>query len=156
MEFIKNKWILLDTNVLLKAARDPSKFTQLFSFIEKYNCKLAYNQMIRAEFLQSIWKPELITKAELFLENLKIIDIPFNNFKELTDLAMEATRKLRKNKKNLPGLIDSYLISLIKFYNGNLLLLTSNHKDFAYSLNRFHIETIEFNEEEITNYGFYR
>lgn len=155
-KMIKDKWILLDTNILLKASRDPQKFEELFNLIKEANCKLAISQLVRAEFLQSVWDPALINVRENFLKNLNIVDIPMRPLADLTDMVMRITRSLKKQKVPLADLVDSYLIALAELYKPNLIVLTINHKDFAYNLDRFYVKALEISEKEVLTLGFYK
>lgn len=154
-EKLKNKWILTDTNILLKASRNPEAFSDVFNLIKDANCQMAYCQLVRAEFLQSVWQTKLIDAQEKFLEDLNMVDLPLRPLAELTNLVMKNTRQLRKSQKPLPDLTDSYLIALAQKYNPNLVVLTTNHKDFAYTLKRFYVEALEISEKEILTVGFY-
>lgn len=153
---LETKWVLIDTNILLKAARNPQGFLPIFEIIKKTKCQPVYCQLIRAEFLQSVWQPELIKEMENFLTDLNIVDLPMKPFVKLTDEVMSMSRALRARKKALPDLVDSYAAALVKQYSPNLILITENHKHFAYNLKRFHIWPLDLSEEEIVTVGFYK
>lgn len=153
---LKTKWILFDTNVLLKASRNPRAFLPILDCIKDTGCQPVYCQLIRAEFLQSVWQPELIEAMEKFLVDLNIQVIPMRPLGELTDEVMKMTRKLRARKKVLPDLVDSYATVLVNKYKPNLILITENHKHFAYNLERFYVWPLDLNEEEILTIGFYK
>lgn len=153
-KYIERKWVLLDTNVLLRAARQPEKFLELFNFLRDAGCKPAYCQLVRAEFMQSVWQPELIQAQEVFLTDLNIEMLPMA-VDELTDDVVKMTRALRSRGRALPGLVDSYLTALVKKYSPNLVLLTENHKHFAYNLKRFAVWPLDLSEQDIVCLAFY-
>lgn len=153
---LERKWLFLDTNVLLKAARNPEAFLPILKVIQGAGCQPAYCQMIRAEVLQSVWQPELIAALEQFLKDLNIVDVGMTPLDKLTDDVMDITRWLRARKKPLPDLVDSYAIALVKKYSKNMILVTENHKDYAYTLKRFYVHPIELNEQDIVTLGFYK
>ncbi len=155
-ESLFRKWVLFDTNILLKASRHPQKLLPILKLLQETQCRPVYCELIRAEFLQSVWQPELIEEMETFLIDLSIQMLPMTPMDVLTDEVMNMTRVLRKKKKTLPDLVDSYAAALVKKYKNNLILITSNHKHFAYNLNRIDILPIEISEEEVITIGFYQ
>ncbi len=147
---LHNSWLLIDTNVLFKASKNYELFYDLFKQLINLKCQLTFNELIKTEFLQSVWQPELINDQKKFLQKLNVKNVPIS----LQELSI--TRHLRARKRPLPELVDSYNIALIKKYSPNLKLLTSNHRDFGYSLKRFHVHPLEINPQEILTLGFYK
>lgn len=152
---LKNKWVLLDTNILISSSQNPEAFSSIFTLFKEVNCRPVFCQLVRAEYLQSVWQKELIEEREQFLKDLDIEDITLRPMDQLTDSVMAFTRKLRARREPLPDLVDSYLIALAKKYSPNLLILTANHKDFAYSLERLYVHPIELSKQKVITVGLY-
>ena len=132
--YLKQSFILLDTNILIDAIKNPSAYQPLFDLFEENDCKALLDPNVRIEFLRGAR-----TQNELKLHKDFLITI-FGT--ESADLSVsvdiyEIARKLmwcaqlNENKHiKLPDALIGAQIYKYRTTHGNLLLATRNHVDF--------------------------
>jgi hypothetical protein len=153
--YLKNKWLILDTNFLMYAQNKVEIFDIFLKKIKELKCQLVSCAFIRAEFLRSEPNNNLYQQKLDFLNELSVDDLPLNSFANIIDGVISKGRDLRRKKYPVPGFVDACLMELVCMYASNLYIATFNHKDFAYGLKRVAILPFEFSKEDVKVLGIY-
>lgn len=127
---IKNKYIILDTNILIKALENFSAFESLFIFLKNVDCAIVDFPLIRFEFTRNIFLPGHRESRERFLDILSPSPLPFKE--KLIEDSLEIARIYAHQgvQKGQISLVDCCIAAYLKQYKENLFLITLNHKDF--------------------------
>jgi hypothetical protein len=162
VEILRNKHLLLDTNILINSAKYPLEFETFFEELSAFHIVPIIDEAIKLEFLRSAnTQKKLLIKINyltLLLGNdQKRLDLPIT-----IDTLVNARRFSNLShylnlKKQSISLGDSILSAQLKKYSGSLYLATMNHKDFPLRLfNRVLVKNIETSDELFTIgiYGF--
>lgn len=152
---LDRKAILFDTNVLLESAKQTEAFAEVFSFIQDCHCRPQYFSFIEFEFFARIYQEELVRERRKFLETLNIERLATNPVDDLIVRATKISHTYASRGKASPGITDCCILALLEKYEGNLFLLTANHKDFYPFLDRLFLCPVSF-DDKIINLGFYR
>lgn len=154
-DVLRDKTLLLDTNVLMDAYRLPSEFYELLQELVSLGCDVITTKTIVIEFLGSTTNEDDLSKKVAFLEmllgkHLQHGYLPIDrDFPDATDFLAFS----RAANKFQPADFELYLT--LKKYRQHLLLVTRNHKDFPTKLvNRVSFITL-LGKTEIHTYGVY-
>lgn len=135
MEKLRNKHILLDTNILINSAKYQSEFKEFFNELKKYNVSPNIDCSIKLEFLRTANTQKNLSIKINYLNILlgndeKRLDLPITE-KTLVDARRLSNLFHYLNiKKHSISAIDSIISAQLKKYSNNLFLATMNHKDF--------------------------
>lgn len=161
LEAIKNKYLLLDTCLLIATVRDEDSFSDFFEQIKLNNISLAMDSTIEFEFLRSSNTMEALqvkagwlskffgAKVDRF--NLPVTIVQYEDARKIANLYSFSDSK---NSSKISA-ADCLIAAQLKKYEGNLFLATLNNCDFPLSIfNRREIITID-SEKQIFNVGIY-
>ncbi len=164
-ELLREKFLLLDTNVLIYFLKYPPFMAALIKRLEEAGVNLVLDDLVKFEFLRGANSPNEEATLKDFLQKLFRISmeeveksqfvITAETIKLATEIANIYSSRLKNTRIEL---VDCFIAGQMKKYNAtkaNLYLATVNHKDFPKLLfDRVGIETID-TDEDIINIGFY-
>jgi len=156
---IKNKHLILDTNILINASKYWGQYSDFFNLLNSLEVKLVIDDSIKFEFLRGASTKENLVQNEEFLLGLDKADLAVN--KEIFETAREISNIYVRNIRNSNQKIsfaDCLIAGQMKKYNEQreqLFFATENNTDFPLLLfDRIHIHTIDL-ESRISNVGIY-
>jgi len=154
---ITGKFVVADTNILIKAFENPSYFKGFFEFLIDCNCDIANSELVNFEFTRNDYLPEIIKLKEEFLAKINAtFTIPYTNgiLKEALEIAKVYSHQ--GIQKGQISLVDCCIAALLKQYDKKLFLVTLNHLDFPISLfDREYIFPINAGDN-VMSLAFYR
>lgn len=159
---LENKFLLIDTNILIDYSKYPIFFTSFIKNLRAYNVNLVVDQTVRFEFMRtanSTQKEETLKEFINFFLDKGKVELPINDA-TVAEAIQIANIYAWKNTQKIE-LADCFLASAMRKFNEGssqprLYLATQNHKDFPkYIFKRVGIETIDIKQENIINIGFY-
>ncbi len=128
-KILENKFILLDSNVLIYAYDRPDLLAPVFDFISLSKCAPVYFPLIEFEFKRGDINDDLRKKKQELIDNLKMANMPLKSddiFKNANAIANAYAVK----KHDKASIVDCFIAAYIQKYKENLFLLTSNYRDF--------------------------
>ena len=151
------KWVLLDTNIFIKAFESPDAFEKLFVFFNNCKCEATYFELIEFEFTKNVFLAEHRQARENFFR--KIAPSPLASLRgELIHDALEISRIYAHQKinKGQIALVDCCIAAYLKKHASTLFFVTLNHKDFPLLLfDRHYIYPID-TQKEVLAPAFYQ
>jgi hypothetical protein len=160
IEELKNKTILLDTNIIIEFAKCPSYFKGFFDDLKDSDVVSAVDESIKCEFLRKSNTIDKRGQKEKLLDLLLGIGEKRTELKITNEIFVEATLLSNVfnflNDKNSSSIVDCLLAAQLKKFGENLYLATMNNKDFPMKIfDRVCIFNIEMGDE-IKNIGVYK
>lgn len=127
---LDHKFVIFDTNILLKALDHFEAFKELLDFFKEKNCRGVRNPLIEFEFLNGSFTPVHLEERLKFLEIVVPTSLPLNDqiIKEAVNIARIYAHQKIANKQIY--LVDSCIAAYLKQFHNNLFLVTLNHRDF--------------------------
>lgn len=162
IEKIKNKAVLLDTNVLIDSSKYPSEFKSFYSLLQENSVKSILNPIAKLEFTRSARTKDEIKAQELFLDKLLgkprfELDTHNETFKQILEYSKNISLiYVRLNDNKAMSLGDLLIGSIMAKYFSNSILATQNHSDFLPPLFKLiDLELIRLGSGKIKVIGFY-
>lgn len=153
---LKRQHVLFDTNVISHAIAHQmdGHFNELFFCLKEQDCAPIITEMIEYELLQGALLPAHKSAKKKFLDQLGGARIPITQ--ETWSTAIEIGQIYTRNSLKNYRIVDTCLSAHLKQYQKNLVLLTSNLRDFPLCIHeRIGVHTIDMGAEIVT-YGFLR
>lgn len=163
---IENKFLLLDSNVVINYSRFVPSYEGLFNELDQNNVNLVIDPFVRFEVLQYAKnKSEREDLENEIFENLfngDDLSTPTAD-RELYELAVKISNlyQAKVDRSSKISTVDTFLAARMVKYNReeeeqDLFFATENHHDFPQEIfERIGIETID-REDQIHNIGFYK
>lgn len=154
-EKIRNKYLLFDTGIIIRAFEHFEVFEEFFGFLKQNNCTPVFFSLIEFEFIRGVNTQFNRKKREEFLEFLAMEQMEFKADEAKSDLiAIANAYSLRRHSS--ASVVDCCIASFLKKYSKNLFLITLNHKDFpTFLFDRFFIYPVD-TDKEVFPIGFYQ
>jgi len=155
-KLIQDQYIVLDTNILIKALGNLEPFKELFQFLRNSNCDRVNFELVNFEFTRNDFLPELKKIKEEFISKINFTNLPYTP--DLLKQAIKIARVYSHQgiQKGQISLVDCCIGALLKQYNKKLFLATLNHSDFPTALfDREYIWPIDA-KNNIFTVAFYR
>src|SRR5690606_31490043 len=135
MEHLKNKWLLLDTNVLIEQFLnyDDSFWKCFEKDLAQLNCKLIITLEIHFELFRRMRSEQDHENFMGFLERVRVGVFALSN-PEGWERATKIGQLYALAKWDGIGAIDCILASYLQHYAQNLYLATFNNRDFPVTL----------------------
>jgi len=162
LKLLKNKHLLLDTNVLIYSLKFIAEgcFNEFFNNLSKFNVKSVIDEYVRFEFLRSSrTKANLETKKN-FLNSLlggKTWQLPVT--KEILDNANELALIYSNKNPDLSkrtSITDCMIAAQLMKYKNEIFLATTDNNDYPlFIFDRIEIITID-TMKDIINIGIYQ
>lgn len=162
MEQIRNKHLILDTNLLVNIVKNTDIFLSFTEKIEQLNVKSVIDQTIKFEFLRGCSTKSDIQKKEKWLDyllgsNRMELPVDKNIFERARLISNIYCRKNPKYAKQI-SFGDCLIAAQMMKYNrsrDSLYIATIDNNDFpTFIFNRISIETI-YDDKSIFNIGIY-
>ena len=161
-ELLRDKYLLLDTNILIDCSKYPIFFKDFLLNLTTHNIALVIDQTVRFEFLRNADSPKQKKVLDDFLKSLLSVDDIglLIDGTTVSDAIYLANIYAWKNLNKI-DLADCFLASAMKKFNESavrprMFLATQNHKDYPdFIFKRIGIETIDVAGNSIINIGFY-
>jgi predicted nucleic acid-binding protein len=150
---LKNKYLLLDTNIFIDASKHPADFSDFFNVLKSEDLTLVTIDCVKIEFLRGAPNDEKYKEKEEFFDDITKFVLPVD--KEVID----NTYKLVKRYKEAGGTIhftDLFLGATLMRYKSNIYLFSRNINELPASI--FDLEFI-INypiNKGIFTYGIYK
>ncbi len=134
MEQLKDKFILLDTNVLIHSSKNTEEYSSFYSALHSHNVKAVLEECVRFEFLRSVSDKKERKEYELLLSLLTgsasdpwVLPVSSETFATAKDIANLYTRD---NKPKIEFGDCMIAAQMHKYAGSGLYLATENHNDF--------------------------
>ncbi|MDD3190818.1 MAG: PIN domain-containing protein [Candidatus Pacebacteria bacterium] len=131
---IKNKHLILDTNVLINASKYQEKYFDFFDLLNKLDVKLVIDDSVKFEFLRGASTKENLLKNEDFLSKLNKAELIVT--KEIFEMAREISNIYVRNIRNSTqkiSFVDCLIAGQMEKFNEQkeqLFFATENNTDF--------------------------
>jgi predicted nucleic acid-binding protein len=159
MERLKHKHILLDTNILINAAKCKDGFAPFFKILSHNDVQSVIDYGIKFEFLRTSNTEERREIKNRYLDLIlgkNRMELFVNS--EIIDSAIEIANIYSRKTKNANkqfSFTDCTIVAQMKKYQSSLYLATLDNNDFPiYLMDRIYTHTID-NKQEILNVGIY-
>ena len=153
---LKNKFLLLDTGVIIRGFEHFEEFEIFFNFLKQADCGLVYFPFIEFEFVRGAYDPHLRERKQEFLHALAMTKMPFRSETTLMPDTIKIANAYTARKLNSPALTDCCIAAYLKNFSKNLLFVTVNHKYFpTFLFDRIFIYPID-TQKDIFPLGFYQ
>ena len=165
LESIKGTFLLLDTNILIDASKDPDAFDELFTLLKQHDIQGVHDSIAKLEFLRGARNNKELESYEVFLDGLLGTDrfvMPTNKdlHHMLFDDALRIARvssRVDNKKMSVPDCLLAAQVSVYERSSGKLLLATNNHKDFPpFLFEPIYVHLVFLKNGTIRPVGFYR
>ncbi len=154
---LKSKYLLLDTNFLIDASIFRNEAVGLIEELRIMECELVTTRAVLIEFFGGTKNPvEYDTKVE-FIELLfgkpldKIVSLPIDKDLPIRDDLIGFSRQCHR----FAATDFELYLTLKKYSNAQLMLVTRNHTDFTVSLFKREGFITLLGAKEIRTYGLY-
>lgn len=124
---LKNKHLLLDTNVFRDAASQPTLYTNFFNELKNSNITLATIDLVRYELLTGSANAKKYQEKEQHI--VHIIDVIIPVFPQTCKFAYELIEQYGIDGTGISN-TDLFLAALLKQYGKGIYLLTRDTSDF--------------------------
>lgn len=134
LSWLKNKFLLLDTNILIDSVKYPDEFKTFFDLVNSNEVKSVVDYTITFEFLRYANSTKESKDYNLFLDKIfgaKKNQIALLPRPEIFKIAENIALIANRTDNNKIGLADCLIgAQLAKYTDGLLFLATQNHSDF--------------------------
>lgn len=157
IDFLKNKWLFVDTNFLIKFLEFPDFFKPLLNQLENLNAMLMIDYGVEFEFLRSSQCRTNLEKKKALLNSLISFRLQPNKqfFLDATELSNFYANKNR-NLISQISFQDCLNGSYLKKYKNNLFLATLDNNDYPlFIFDRLYVQAIDVLKDVLT-FGIYR
>lgn len=153
LQILKNKTILLDTNVFIDAFKNPKEFTKLFNGLKENGVVLVTMDTVLIEFTKGAFDSKKFEDKKRFVKEIIETFLPID--KEILDDSLSFVDFYKEEGKDV-SVTDFILAGCLAKFGKNIFLMTKDIKDFP--TNIFEMETYFnlFHRKAIHNYGIYR
>lgn len=127
---IENQYILLDSNILLKAFNNSKDFEDIFKFLKDANCDIVNFDIVYFEFSRNTRSPRIRKLKDEFIEKMDPTNLPYRQDMKTVKDALEIAQIYAFQNTTGVSTVDCCIASLLKHFSHSLFLLTLNHKDF--------------------------
>jgi len=149
---LKNKHILLDTNILIDSLIKPSVFESFFQELRDNNVTITSIHPVAVEFLQGAANKERLEEKQEILNQIIEAYLPLT--KDIIDNVYKLIELYGADGKGME-MTDFLLGGTLMQYPNKLFLFTKNTSDFPMNIFNF-ISVINFpNHKSIQTYGIY-
>lgn len=149
---LKDKHLLLDTNVFIDASFHLTFFTKLFTDLTSCGTTLVTSDLVKSEFLKGAPDNSAYSTKELFLNRFAKFTLPTDQ--EVIKNIDYLIKEYKLDGQNV-SIVDLSLGGLLKKYGDNLLLMTKNVNDFPIRIFKL-VGVINFPKDKgIYSYGVY-
>ncbi len=131
---IKNKTILLDTNVFIDASTNPTTFGGFLNELKENGATLVTLDVVTIEFIKGAQDHKRYLEKKNYVEQIIDTYLPLND--NLNKNALALVDKYHTYGKSVSG-VDFLLGGALIAYSGNLLLMTRDTNDFSSDI--FHL-----------------
>ena len=129
MEWLKNKTVLLDTNVLIYSSRKRERWAELFELFEKNKCTLLSSDAVRFEFIRCARTWDERRDLEAVLKTIDCLSTHPQDMESATEIASTCSAVFPEAGKRM-SLTDSLLSAQLRRYGNRILLATADVQDF--------------------------
>ncbi len=151
--FLKNKHLLLDTNIFRDAANKPTQFISFFNDLKKADVTLATIEPVKYELLKGSADINKYKEKEKLIEDIIDVTIPF------TTASFELVYELI-NIYGIDGtalsITDLMLGVILMQYKDNICLMTRDTSDFLQSIFELPFIINATHAKGIFTYGIYQ
>ena len=152
---LKNGWLLLDTDVIIDAAKFADSFDIFFSDLEQADCTVVTISSVVVEFLRGAKSIKDMRAKTSLIENIATV-IPTGEMTSnmgAVDLIDPGFLVAYGREAKGVSYTDYLLGKTVKNFEGKMWLMTGNHKDFPATIfQRDHIVTLNI-EDDVRAYS---
>ena len=130
MKTISEKYVIFDTNIIIKAYENTDAFLSLIIFLRECKCDSVNFDLIEFEFIRNAYTPKHIKLREEFFNKISIAKLPFGSSLIKDAVCISRIYFHQGIQKGQISFVDCCIAAYLKKYSENLFLITMNHKDF--------------------------
>ena len=138
IEFLENKYLLLDTNILIDSVKYTDDFTEFFQVISSKKVVSVLDSIVKFEFFRGARNRKEYSGYRAFLDELlkKPEMMPLPNEEDYLNAQRIAAISLRSNNKDIkfPDCLIGAMLIRYSHPMPRLFLATQNHRDFTPTL----------------------
>jgi len=161
LSWLKNRFVLLDTNILIDSAKYPVEFKSFYDLLSNNNVKSVFDYTVNFEFLSHATSLKESKDYHLFLDHTfgakkNQLQLPTSSqlFKVAQNISLIANR-MDNNKISLADCLIG--AQMAQYSDGSLFLATQNHSDFpACIYDLLFKQIIRLKNGKIKLIGFYK
>lgn len=151
--FLKNKQLLLDTNVFRDVASKPTVYTQFFNLLKQYEVTIVTIDLVKYELLKGSIDEKKYKAKENFILSIIDLTIPLNP--AIYDNTYTLIQKYGIDGTAL-NITDLFLGAMLMQYKNNLCLMTRDTTDFMQNIFDVpHVINVPY-QKGIFTYGIYQ
>lgn len=150
LPLLKHRHVLLDTNVFIDAFINPVEFAKFFNLLKDNDTILTTIEVVRAEFVKGF-----ATEGK-YDERCEVIDNLIEYSMPITSRTFETLDLLVKEYKQegaALSMTDLLIGATLRFYSGNLLLMTKDLSDFPQNIFKLEGHFQLIHRKAIQSYG---
>lgn len=151
-QILKNRHLLLDTNVFIDASGSPGEFAKFFNNLKDNGVTLVTLNAVAIEFTRGASTNIRYEEKNQYLNNIIDAYLPVNE--EIYKNASKLVESYKEEGKDV-SIVDFLLGGTLIKYGENISLMTKDVKDFPQNI--FKLETFInlIKSKSIHNFGFY-
>lgn len=150
---LKNKHLLLDSNVFRDFAMSPEKFSEFFNKLKNNDVTLCGLDVVKFEMLKGSQTIEKYKSREKLLTDI-LDDILISDI-ELNSIVYSLIQEFGERGSSL-NLTDLYLGAALKRYKQNIYLMTRDTSDFVQNIFDLKFIVNATHTRGILTYGIYQ
>lgn len=149
---LKNKYLLLDTNVFIDAFSNPKEFGLFFNELKSNETSLVTVDLIKTEFLKGAFNKTKYTEKLEFIE--EIIDTCLPMTQDILDYIYELILMYKEDGKGV-SFPDFLLGATLMKYKSSLFIMTKDSSDFPLNIFELASYVNVIKRKSIHCYGIY-
>lgn len=153
LPLLKDKHLLLDTNVFIDSLAKPSLYSQLYNKLKDNNTFLATIDFVKMEILKGAEDATRYNTKERLITDVTETILP--NMPTHVEQAYELIKKYQEDGKSL-SITDYYLGVNLMHYKSSLLLMTRNTTEFPERIFNLVGSINVFFDKTLHAYGVYQ
>jgi len=152
-DFLKNKWLLLDTNVFRDISCNPTVFTEFFISLKKAGATLATVEAVKFELMKGSATPEKYKEKKNLVDGIVDNVLPYT---PKTTISVYDLIQMFGIDGTALDLTDFILGAMLKQYGQKICLMTRDISDFIQTIfDLKHIVNVT-HKNTIFTYGIYQ
>lgn len=149
---LKDKLLLLDTNVFIDISINPTQFTKFFTELKSNNITLATIDLVKIEFFKGAPNTERYKSKKELMDQILDVTLPLTE--NLTMNSFDLIQRYKEEGKAI-SVTDIFLGATLMSYPSETCLLTKNTNDFPINIYTFVTYMNLLKRKSIQSYGVY-
>lgn len=150
MDLINDKYLLLDTNIVIDSLKYPEAFQPMYLDLDKRKVQAVLDHTVKFEFTRGATNLSLIKMYEEFLSRRygsSKLELVINDFIYSTAITIAIIHG--RNACSRIGFADCLIAAQMHKFEKNLFLATQDHQDFpGFLFKRVGVYTIDIQDKD--------